>query len=104
MARPGSGPAFHPATSSWAFFEVNMAEAPSTVLVFAREGMGSTDRQDLRERLTVNFLRLLLEGGMLPDVICFYTEGVRLACRGSAAIEPLKELEERGVRLVLCST
>jgi hypothetical protein len=36
--------------------------------------------------------------------LCFYTEGVRLAATGSPVLDLLKAIEERGTRLVLCST
>ena len=76
----------------------------SIVYVFSRDGMGSTDAEALRHQLAGTFLTLLGESGDLPRAICFYTEGVRLACQGSPALESLQALEGRGVRLVLCST
>jgi len=40
----------------------------------------------------------------LPKVICFYTDGVKLACDGSPVLEELAQLEQRGVHLILCQT
>jgi intracellular sulfur oxidation DsrE/DsrF family protein len=37
-------------------------------------------------------------------VIAFYTEGVRLVVEGSPVLDQLKDLESKGVRLVICST
>jgi hypothetical protein len=37
-------------------------------------------------------------------VICFYTDGVKLACEGSTVLDELQALEEKGVRLILCQT
>jgi sulfur relay (sulfurtransferase) complex TusBCD TusD component (DsrE family) len=39
-----------------------------------------------------------------PAVMCFYTDGVRLACEGSPVLEELKAIEAKGIRLVLCQT
>jgi intracellular sulfur oxidation DsrE/DsrF family protein len=44
------------------------------------------------------------ENNILPAVICFYADGVRLVVDGSPVLEPLASLEAKGVRLVLCST
>jgi intracellular sulfur oxidation DsrE/DsrF family protein len=41
---------------------------------------------------------------MLPAAICFYTEGVKLVVDGSPVLEQLRSLEEKGVRMVVCST
>jgi hypothetical protein len=40
----------------------------------------------------------------LPKIICFYTDGVKLACEGSPVLEELALLEQKGVRLILCQT
>ena len=37
-------------------------------------------------------------------MICFYTEGVKLAVSGSPVLDQLKALEEKGVHLILCGT
>lgn len=75
----------------------------STVLLFTRHGLGCGD-PELQLKLAGTYLRLLPEAETLPSVICFYTEGVRLVVEGSPVIEPLRALEARGVRLVVCST
>jgi intracellular sulfur oxidation DsrE/DsrF family protein len=74
-----------------------------TVLLFTRNGLGHGD-SELQLRLAGTYLRLLLEAETLPSVICFYTEGVRLVVETSPVLEPLRALEARGVRLVVCST
>ena len=81
-----------------------MHDTPATVLLFRTNGLGSTDVADLPPRLAASFLHLLREGDMRPNAICFYTDGVRLACTGSTVLEPLREMEAAGVRLILCST
>lgn len=83
---------------------MNLAhEQSGTVLLITRQGMGTAD-PELQMRLMVNYLRLLDEGELLPAVICFYAEGVKLLVEGSPVIEPLQSLERKGVRLIACST
>ncbi|NIM94612.1 MAG: hypothetical protein GTO18_13005 [Anaerolineales bacterium] len=73
-----------------------------TVLV-TNDGMGTAE-QELRHMLVKTYLQLLGEHDMLPSVICFYTEGVKLVVEGSHVLKELKVLEEKGVRLVICNT
>ena len=75
----------------------------NTVLLFTRFGLGHAP-QELQSALAVKYLSLTIESGDLPARIIFYTEGVKLACEGSAVLEQLKSLEASGVELVLCST
>jgi len=65
--------------------------------------MGKAD-QALQHKLVGTYLHLLNEHNLLPAAICLYTDGVKLAVEGSPVIEQLKELEAKGVRLILCST
>ncbi len=74
-----------------------------TVYLITRNGMGQADA-DLQQHLMGTFLRLLDENDILPAAICFFTEGVYLAVKGSPVLEPLQSLEAKGVRLILCST
>lgn len=74
-----------------------------TVLVFTRAGLGEGPK-DLQGKLAQKFLALIHESNLLPSKILFYTDGVRLACTGSPVLEQLKQLEARGVELVLCKT
>ncbi len=74
-----------------------------TVLLITRNGMGDAE-PDLQQKLITTYLRLLDENNILPAVICFYANGVRLVVEGSPVIDTLKSLEAKGVRLVLCST
>lgn len=73
------------------------------ILVFTRFGMGEAPL-DLQQDLTVKFLSLLAHNESLPAKIIFYTDGVKLACQGSPALEALIELEKCGVELILCQT
>jgi intracellular sulfur oxidation DsrE/DsrF family protein len=74
-----------------------------TVLLITRNGMGDAE-EALQQKLITTYFKLLDENNTLPAVICFYADGVRLVVQGSPVIEPLKSLEAKGVRLVLCST
>ena len=65
--------------------------------------MGSADAA-LQHKLLDTYLRLLVENESLPAVICFYTEGVKLVVEDSPFLERLAQLEQRGVRLIICST
>jgi sulfur relay (sulfurtransferase) complex TusBCD TusD component (DsrE family) len=73
------------------------------VILIINDGMGNAEKQ-LRHKLIRTYLTLLLEGGKLPAAICFYTEGVRLATSGSPVLDLLASIENKGTRLILCST
>ena len=73
------------------------------VVLITKEGMGSAE-PELQKKLLDTYFRLLLENGTLPDAVCFYTDGVKLLIEGSPLLERLTELEQRGVRLIICST
>ncbi len=75
----------------------------SIVIVFKSDGMGTTDAQPLRVTLARKFLALIADAEPLPKAICFYTDGVKLACAGSPVLTELSALEARGVAAVSCS-
>lgn len=75
----------------------------NTAILFTRYGMGHGS-ENLQQALAKKYLALTLESGELPAKILFYTDGVRLACKGSPVLYELGELESRGVELVLCKT
>ncbi len=75
----------------------------NTVLLFTRNGLGQGP-EDLQQQLAIKFLGLILDSGQLPAKILFYTEGVKLACKGSPVIDLLRVMETQGVELVLCKT
>jgi hypothetical protein len=75
----------------------------STVLLLTCDGLGQGDPQ-LQHALLVKYLDLLLAGGVTPQALCFYTEGVHLVCEGSPVLEALRALELRGCRLLVCTT
>ncbi|MEN4041442.1 MAG: DsrE family protein [Anaerolineaceae bacterium] len=75
----------------------------NTVILITADGMGRGD-VELQRTLVAKYMGLLAEHDLLPNSICFYTDGVRLAVSGSPVLELLRVLERRGVRLILCST
>ena len=74
-----------------------------TVLLITRNGMGDAEPA-LQQKLITTYFKLLDENNILPAVICFYADGVRLVVAGSPVLDSLKSLEAKGVRLILCST
>ena len=76
---------------------------PFITLLVTSDGMGQAD-EVLRHKLIKTYLQLLEDSDMLPNVICFYTEGVKLVTAGSPVVEVLQALERKGVTLTICST
>lgn len=74
-----------------------------TIIQFTNNGMGKAD-EVLQQKLAGKYLELIKLNGTLPNAICFYTDGVKLVVEGSPVLEQLKSLEEKGVRLIVCST
>ncbi len=75
----------------------------ATVLLITNDGMGKAD-QALQHKLIGTYLRLLDESNLIPAVICFYTDGVKLVVEGSPVIDILRTLEGKGCHLVVCNT
>jgi intracellular sulfur oxidation DsrE/DsrF family protein len=75
----------------------------NAVILVTNNGMGNADEK-LRQLLFHKYLELMAQQVQLPAAICFYTEGVKLVCEGSPVLEGLRALENRGVRLIICST
>ncbi len=75
----------------------------NAVVLVTNNGMGKADEK-LQLLLFSKYLELLLQNDSLPAAICFYTDGVKLVCEGSPAIEQLHTLDKKGVRLIVCST
>ena len=75
----------------------------ATVILITNNGMGRGP-QDLQLTLAGKYLELLNLQNDLPAAICFYTDGVHLVVEGSPVLDKLRALEEKGVRLIVCST
>ena len=61
-----------------------MEDNKGIVIVFKTQGLGTTDELPLKEKLAKSYLNLALQMEPLPSAICFYTDGVRLACQGDS--------------------
>ena len=75
----------------------------NTIIMITNNGMGKAD-ETLQQKLICKYLELIQQNDTLPNAICFYTDGVKLVVEGSPALEQLKALDEKGVRLIVCST
>lgn len=75
----------------------------STLIVINNNGMGQAETA-LTHKLARTYLELLDLDNRLPQAICFYAEGVKLAVKGSPVLEELESLAARGVDLIVCTT
>ena len=64
-------------------------------------GFGS---EELGQILLKAFVNTIAEASPLPGAVVFYNSGIHLALEGSALINSLKELESRGVKILVCGT
>ncbi|MBX7252526.1 MAG: hypothetical protein K1X50_11140, partial [Candidatus Promineofilum sp.] len=71
--------------------EPNTPFTANTVLILPAQGMGRGE-PELQQRLLKTYLTMLLENDYRPQAICFYTEGVYLACDGSPVLDELAQL------------
>jgi len=74
-----------------------------TVVVINSNGMGIGNTA-LTHKLVNTYLNMLDLGDILPKAICFYAEGVKLACDGSPVLDELHSLADKGVQLIICTT
>lgn len=81
----------------------NQSSFSNTIILITKEGMGSAD-VPLQHKLLDTYLKLLMENDSLPAAICFYTDGVKLVVEGSPFLERFSQIEQKGVRLIICST
>jgi hypothetical protein len=79
------------------------AKNSSTVILITRNGMGEGEK-DLQQMLIGIYFKMLKENEFTPGAICFYADGVKLAIEGSPVLDLLHELEQKGVRLIICMT
>ena len=79
------------------------AKGASTVILINNDGMGAAE-EVLRHKLLRIYLMMLQENGLYPGAICFYADGVKMVVEGSPVLDLLRSLEEKGVRLIICTT
>lgn len=76
---------------------------PATVILVTRNGMGETT-PELQQTLVAKYFQILLDDRKVPAAVCFYADGVRLACDGSPLLDTLQALEDQGAQLLVCTT
>jgi len=74
-----------------------------TAFLLAGKGPGRGD-DELAAVLTKAFLYTLTQRNAAPYAVVMINLGVRLVCRGSAVLEHLRTLQDRGVRVIACGT
>lgn len=87
--------------------EAELYCAPQTrkshVILFRNDKLGSGP-DELRAILIKTFINTIKEVSPLPSALVFYTNGIHLTIEGSTVIGPLKDLENRGVAIMVCGT
>lgn len=59
---------------------------------------------ELGSKIMAQFLNTLAVSERRPEYIVLMNTGARLACTGSEMIEPLRDLQEKGVSILVCGT
>lgn len=77
--------------------------ASNKVVVIRSSVMGEGD-PELGKVLIKGFIYALSQQEDLPKTMLFYNGGAHLTCEDSASLDDLKELEQRGVRILTCGT
>ena len=84
--------------------EANKSKSVSpSVLLISTEYMGRGD-DDLGRILMRAFLATIKECSQIPQTIILLNSGVKLAVKGSQSIEALKDLETKGIKILVCGT
>jgi len=83
--------------------KVSSAAQGPTVYVIASDTMGKGN-DELGSVLMRAFIHTSTELETIPDVMIFYNAGVKLAAEGSDVLDDLKQLEEKGVKMLVCGT
>jgi selenium metabolism protein YedF len=73
------------------------------VVVISGDKMGRGS-DELGEILMKAFINTINETGPLPSHVVFYNSGILLTVEGSPVIESLRELELKGVVILICGT
>lgn len=74
-----------------------------TVFVIAADTMGKGS-DELGAVLMRAFIHTAIELEHGPDVMIFYNAGVKLTVEGSDLLDDLKQLERKGVKMLICGT
>jgi selenium metabolism protein YedF len=73
------------------------------VILIQSETIGRGDNT-VGTLLMANFLRLLGNNDKKPEKLILLNTGVRLVCEGSMVLEHMKELENKGMEILACTT
>jgi selenium metabolism protein YedF len=82
--------------------EVVCGTAVQTLVIQSRT-LGRDD-EELGRKLIKILLDTLVANETRPRTIILLNAGVKLACEGSEVLEALRDLEEKGVRILACGT
>jgi selenium metabolism protein YedF len=77
--------------------------AAGHVVCFTSDQMG-TGSADLGQILIQGCINTIKEVAPLPTALVFYNSGVKLAVEGSPVLEALQDLEQSGVKILVCGT
>ncbi len=83
--------------------EESKGETKKVLVMITTDRLGHGD-DNLGQALMKNFLKTLKEIGKDLWRVIFLNNGVKLTVNGSDAVEPLKELEQMGVKILVCGT
>jgi selenium metabolism protein YedF len=90
-------------TDAESYCEIPARPPNGRVILISGETMGSGS-DELGAILMKAFINTIREVTPLPSNIIFYNSGVLLAVEGSGLVLSLKELEARGVSILVCGT
>jgi len=102
VSSPGSPLLEKPAEDYCEILSPNRAKG-NYVVALTSDIMGEGD-ETLGRRLMTSFVNILTELDSLPSSVVCYNSGVNLALPESPVVDTLKELEHRGVEVLLCGT
>lgn len=74
------------------------------VLLYVASDAIGHGSDELGKILIPAYLNAFSKGERLPDIIAFVNNGVKLLIEESPALNALKELETKGVKLIACGT
>ncbi len=77
--------------------------AEGLVYVIPSESMGRGS-EELGWALLQNFIRTIPDITPMPSSILFYNSGVKTVCSESKALDALRTLEQKGVKILSCGT
>jgi selenium metabolism protein YedF len=98
-----SGEALRSKAEDYCTSTVTHFEKGNYIIVISSDRMGEGD-EVLGRLLMDNFIKAVKDLERLPQKMVFYNNGVKLVTISSTIIEHLKDMEQMGVELLLCST